>query len=169
MTEAAKKTDPGPARGTPVPPLFKLRRCLLVVLVLLWVAAVIASHIPQEDLPELPTNGKNLHVLGFFGLASILALLLTTHGQKGWRRDLLVLLVMTAYAAFDEGTQPYFHRHGCLSDWLLDTASAAFALVVFEVTAFLLRRLLRRVEKARDVQRRIKAYLDPHDQVPFAK
>ena len=148
------------SREAPTGLLFRFRQCIPLGLVLSWVAAVIASHIPQESLPALPVDGKVLHVLGFFGLATLLTLLLASRGKTGLRYGLLVLLIMSAYAAFDEGTQPYFHRHGCVSDWVLDTSSAALALVVWQAMLLAVNLLLKHSPGAREMQRKINSYLE---------
>ena len=145
--------------------LFRFRRWVVAVLVLLWIAAVIASHIPDENLPPLPVDGKILHVLGFFTLATLLDLVLGSYGMRSLRRNLWALLVLSAYAAFDEGTQPYFHRHGCVSDWLLDTASAAMALIIWQAMLLIVTALAKHVHRAREMQRKIDAYLNPYSRL----
>jgi VanZ family protein len=140
--------------------LFRFRRWIVAGLVLLWLATVTASHIPQENLPPLPVDGKVLHVLGFFGLATVFELVLAAYGMRAPRRNLIVLLALSAYAAFDEGTQPYFHRHGSVWDWLLDTSSAATALVFWQVTLMALKRLAEPEHNSRHMQQKINSYLN---------
>lgn len=140
--------------------LFRFRRWIVAGLVLLWLAAVTASHIPQENLPPLPVDGKILHILGFFGLATVFELALGVYGMRALRRNIVVLLALCAYAAFDEGTQPYFHRHGCVSDVLLDISSAAVALVVWQAMLLALTLLAGHMHHARQMQRKINSYLN---------
>ena len=135
--------------------LLRFRRWIVACLIVLWIAAAIASHIPQEHLPPLPTNGKILHVLGFLGLATLLQLALGSYGMSSLRRNLWVLVVFSVYAALDEGTQPYFHRHGCVSDWLLDTASAALSLAVWEAMLLALKLLVEHRRRTQHMHRRI--------------
>ena len=149
----------GSAAGT----LVRRRRWITAGMVLLWVAAVIASHVPQEDLPKLPLNFKIFHVLGFMALAGMFSLVLASRGWKGVKRDLVVLLVMSAYAAFDEFTQNYFHRHGQVSDWLLDTASAATVLIICRVLAAPVSALIRRFRLARLMRQKNERYLYPNE------
>ena len=144
--------------------LFRFRRWIVAILIPLWIAAVIASHIPQEHLPPLPMNGKILHFLGFFGLATLFVLALAAYRKGALRRNLWALLVFSAYAAFDEGTQPYFHRHGCVSDWALDTSSAALALIVWQGMLLILKLLVEHTHRAREMRRKIHSYLDAHCQ-----
>jgi len=144
-----------------------MRRWLLLALILFWVAAVIASHTPQDRLPELPANGKVLHVVGFFGLATILSLVLATYGKTGWRQDVLVLLVMTAYAALDEGTQPFFHRNGCVADVILDASASMLALMTWCFASWVLRALIRRRKRWQEVQRKIQRYFDSDAMLPL--
>jgi VanZ family protein len=140
--------------------LFRFRRWIVAVLIPLWLAAVTASHIPQEHLPPLPVNGKILHFLGFFGLATLFVLALAAYGKGALRRNLWALLVLSAYAAFDEGTQPYFHRHGCVSDWVLDTSSATLALVLWQAMLLAVKLLVKHTHRARQAQLKINSYLD---------
>ncbi len=143
--------------------LFRLRGWILAGLIVLWIAAAVATHLRPQDLPNLPANPKLLHALGYFVLGGMFTLVLTAFGRSGWRRDLLVLAVMTTYAAFDEGTQPLFHRHGQVADWLLDSVSAAAALVVWNFVAlptrWVWRRTQRRQESRRRIQEKIQRYL----------
>ncbi len=141
--------------------LFRLRRSFLIGLIMLWAAALVASHTPPQRLPELPMDGKVLHVLGYFGLASVFLLALASYGTRWWVRNLVVLLAMVAYAALDEGTQPYFHRHGCMSDVMLDTCSAALALVTWLAFIYPLKSLACRVERWEQMERKVTKYLDP--------
>jgi VanZ family protein len=142
--------------------LFRFRRWIVAVLVPLWIAAVIASHIPPDNLPDLHGCGKVLHFLGFFGLSTLMVLALAAYGKGALKRNLWTLLIFAAYAAFDEGTQPYFHRHGCVSDWVLDTSSAALALVVWQTMLLAVKLLVERTHRAREMHRKVNSYLDSH-------
>lgn len=148
-----------PLKARPCSLLFRLRWWILVALIILWITAVVATHLPSPDLPDLPANPKLLHALGYFTLTGTFTLVLASFGRNGWRRDLLVLAVMTTYAAFDEGTQPLFHRHGLVSDWLLDSVSAAAALVVWNSVALPTGWIARRIERQRELQQKILRYL----------
>lgn len=139
--------------------LFRLRGWILAGLIVLWIAAAVATHLRPQDLPNLPANPKLLHALGYFVLGGMFTLVLTAFGRSGWRRDLLVLAVMTTYAAFDEGTQPLFHRHGQVADWLLDSVSAAAALVAWNSVAVPTGWVSRRIVRQRESQRKIQRYL----------
>jgi VanZ family protein len=142
--------------------LYRIRRWIVAVLVPLWIAAVIASHIPQDNLPALPVDGKLLHFLGFFGLTTLFVLALAAYGKRALSRNIWALLVFAAYAAFDEGTQPYFHRHGCVSDWVLDTSSAILALALWQGVLLAAKLLVERTHRAREMQRKINSYLYAH-------
>jgi VanZ family protein len=147
-------------RKRPAGLLFRMRGWILVDLCLWWGFASVASITPPDRLPELPVDGKLLHVVGFIGLASLFMLTLTAYGHRGLRRGLVTLLVMSAYGALDEGTQPYFHRHGCVSDWLLDTVSAAAGLAVFYGLWALAELLAQRMRLSREAQRKAQRYVD---------
>jgi VanZ family protein len=157
--EACRRLPVGIKKG-PTGLLFRMRGWILVDLCLLWCFATVASLTPPDRLPVLPVDGKLLHVVGFIGLASLFMLTLTAYGHRGLRRGIVTLLVMSAYGALDEGTQPYFHRHGCVSDWLLDTVSAAAGLAMFYGLWALAELLARRMRLSRDMQRKAQRYVD---------
>ena len=62
-------------------------------------------------------------------------LTLTLYGRGGIARLLLVALVLSAYAAIDELTQPWFRRTADLEDWMVDSVGIVIALSVAEVSA----------------------------------
>jgi VanZ family protein len=160
VTFKACRRLPVDIKKRPAGLLFRMRGWILLDLCLLWIFAAVASHTPPDSLSHLPVDGKVLHVVGFVGLASMFMLTLTAYGHRGLRRGLIALLVMSAYAAFDEGVQPYFHRHGCMSDWLLDTASAAVGLAVFYGIWALAGLLVQRERVSRESQRKARRYVD---------
>ena len=124
--------------------LRRQKRFSLIVCVVLWVCAFVASHVPLERMPKTHVGDKWLHFVGFFGLAGVFLLTLTAYGVARLRRAAIVICVMVGYAAFDEGTQPLFNRHAAFSDWLADVCGAAAAVIVLEVLLLLLEKLRRR-------------------------
>ena len=98
-----------------------------------WVCAFTASHIPGPKMPELNVGDKDLHLVGFLGLAGLFWATLAGFGCRRWPRVALVLTVLPAYAAFDELTQPYFQRTADVKDWAFDVLGTVCALALAEV------------------------------------
>lgn len=116
------------------PILWRRRRIILAVLIVAWLGALTASHLPPGDLPELPSSDTTLH-LGGFGLLSVLFLVtLAAFGLAGIARPLVAVGVLALYAMLDEMTQPIFHRTCDIADWLADMGGMVIALAICEVT-----------------------------------
>ena len=108
-------------------------RAVLILLVALWVCAFICTHMPGRNIPSTGMDDKKLHVVGFFVLASLLLLTLSSHLVPRAPRMWLTLCIMAAYAAMDELTQPWFGR-GCEGlDWVSDMTGTAVAIIFWEL------------------------------------
>jgi len=121
--------------------LFRWRRVILTTLIALWLTAFTLTHLPPKEVPQFHLSDKILHTSGFLGLATAFAITLQAYGVRCKRRILLVILIMLAYGAFDETTQPYFGRECDIFDWLSDAVGTTAALILTETLAFLLGRL----------------------------
>ena len=110
----------------------RYRRPLTCALVVLWAAALVLTHIPPSDMPSPRVSDRVLHVIGYWGLATALAATLVSHGVAPRRRWALGLAILAAYGAFDELTQPIFHRHASLYDWLADLVGLALGMLMVE-------------------------------------
>ena len=115
------------ARGRP------WTRWLAALLVVTWLAAFTATHLPKEAVPEIPATDWTLHLVGYFVLAGLFAGALTACGVRRARRAALAVSVFAAYAAFDEITQPLVNRHASVHDWLADLIGVVLALAAWEV------------------------------------
>ena len=124
--------------------LHRFRRWILLACVVAWAGALTATHIPAPSMPQLGVGDSNLHFVGFFGLAGAFWLTLAAYGRRTPARVLLLLLVMPAYAAFDELTQPYFQRTADIQDWKWDVIGTAVALLCAEIAMILSARRARR-------------------------
>jgi hypothetical protein len=62
-----------------------LSRIAHAVLILAWLAAFTATHIPPDRLPALGISGKVLHLVGYAGLSSLLWIVLIFRGWPLWR------------------------------------------------------------------------------------
>lgn len=96
----------------------------------LWAAALTATHIPPDDLPEIEhVSDKLLHLAGYLVLAAALGATLRLRGATARRVAMLVPIVMALYGAFDELTQPLFNRGASWGDWLADAAGGLIGAI----------------------------------------
>lgn len=117
--------------------LRRFRKWILLACVVAWTGALTASHLPPQDIPQTGVSDKSLHFVGFFGLAGAFWLTLAGYGRRTPVRVVLVLLIMPAYAAFDELTQRYFQRTADFGDWTWDVIGTAAALLFAEIAMIL--------------------------------
>jgi VanZ family protein len=100
-----------------------------------WIFMFCATHLPRLRLSaDLPGGDKSAHFVAF----GILALLLwffaetmrrPTSNRFVWKAVILV----AAYAAFDEVTQPIVGRGADVRDWLMDMLGAGAVLAILEL------------------------------------
>ena len=98
------------------PPLGRYRRWLLGLLVIVWLSAFVATHIPPASIPRAGVGDWVLHTLGYFVLGSLLLATAAAYGLSARRRALLVLVLLAAYGAMDEVTQELVSRHASVWD-----------------------------------------------------
>jgi len=100
------------------------------------------THLPPGKVPDIGANDKLEH-LGAYGLLSgAFFLSLWATFPRKHVATLLTPLIVLAFGALDEITQPYFGRSCELNDWLADATGMAIAVI----TLTLIRRLvIRRV------------------------
>ena len=125
-----------------------VRRLATAVCGALWIASLVATHVPISHLPDLPTGDKTLHGAGYFVLAGVFAVTLLLHGLSPRRRSTTVLIVMALYGAFDEITQPLAGRSASWGDWLADIIGSLAAVMVCETARLAWRRLGPRAKDA---------------------
>jgi len=113
--------------------LYRRRRVMLAVLIVLWLLAFTATHIPGTKLSGLPASATVLHMSGYFVLALVFCLTMIAYGTSRLHRLAVIIPVVIFYAAMDELTQPYFHRSAQFPDWLADIAGAGIAILLCEV------------------------------------
>jgi VanZ family protein len=105
---------------------------LLVLLAGYWVALFVGTHLPPE-FPGLPPQGydKVVHFSAFAGLAGLLAVTWCyVWGRLHLWTAVVAWLVLLAYAAGDEITQPWFRRTCDIYDWRADACGAAVGLAL---------------------------------------
>ena len=85
-----------------------------------WIALCGATHLPPSKMIQLPTTwfDKVLHVLTFIllGLLASWAYKVNTLKQV-----VIIITILTTYAAIDECTQSLVGRTPDLYDWIVDT------------------------------------------------
>jgi VanZ family protein len=126
------------------PLLYRYRKAILVIFILMWIGAFTATHIPNSAIPQMIHDLGHilLHIVGFLGLSTWFILTLVAFNVSPLRRILVVLLTMTIYAAIDEYTQQFFGRGTSLLEWFVDTCAAAVALVIWESIFCLIKKSL---------------------------
>jgi len=107
-----------------------LRRVITVALILYWVFALTMTHLPKPPPIGPPVSDKVIHFLAYGLLTGLLFLALWVSRPSMRWLPLIVLGIIMAYAAFDELTQPIFHRDCEFGDWLADSAAAVVAVTV---------------------------------------
>jgi VanZ family protein len=114
------------------PILHPWRRALFATCVSGFSAAFIASHIPPQDMPDVHVTDKLLHAVGFAALTLTLLAALGAFGASRAKRLIATTLLLAAYGAVDELTQPFFGRTCDLHDWLADMLGMVLALAIVE-------------------------------------
>ena len=125
-----------------------IRYTLLAACALAWIGAFVATHLPPKYVSGLPTSDTAAHAIGYGGLTTLLVLSLASLGRPRLARILLAMGLLLAYGAFDELTQPMFHRFAEFSDWLADAAGTAIAVAFWEISLAVLSAFRRRAYPA---------------------
>ena len=120
--------------------LHRHRRVVLSACIVLWTAAFVTTHIPAGRLPSIHTSDIVMHTVGFFVLATVFWATLSVYRARPWRRAVVVVCTLAAYAAVDEITQPFFNRCAAWGDWIADVAGALAATCLLEAVSFLAKR-----------------------------
>jgi VanZ family protein len=110
-------------------PSRRVRLAALLCCIVAWVGAFVATHAPMPEFPPgMDVSDKGLHVAGYFALAAVFWLTLLAYGKSGLGRTLATGIILSAYGAFDELTQPMFNRSASIHDWLADLCGIVIAV-----------------------------------------
>jgi VanZ family protein len=104
----------------------------LVLLAGYWLVLFVGTHVPPE-FPGLPPEGydKVVHFSSFMILAGLLAVTWRCiWGRLSILSVVTAWLLIVAYAAGDEATQPWFRRTCDIYDWRADACGAAVGLAL---------------------------------------
>lgn len=93
---------------------------------------VFATHYPrpEEFLGPNPPSDKTLHVAAYGLLGLFMAATLAAAGRWSRASAGLLLVVLAAFAALDEATQPLFGRNAEPLDWVSDVIGVAAGIAV---------------------------------------
>jgi VanZ family protein len=118
-----------------------LRWFVTVVLVVYWLFALTMTHIPHPPPMGPPVSDKVIHFLAYGLLTGLFFLALWVSRPNMRWMAVVVLGIIVAYGAFDELTQPLFHRDCEFGDWLADSAGAVVAVSVLGLIRHFIRRI----------------------------
>ncbi len=112
-----------------------VRRVLLGVLIVYWIALFIGTHLPPKDVPDLGPNhlDKVVHFLAYAGLAFLLSTWLFTCNWSTARTAAVVLTILVTYAVADELLQIGVGRTADFWDWVADVLGSGLGLGVATV------------------------------------
>lgn len=102
-----------------------------LLLIVYWTALFVGTHIPlpQGALPG--ESDKLAHFVAYAGLAFLLALRVSTARRITARHALLIVLLVSGYAAVDELLQTPVGRQADMRDWGADVVGVLIGLGVF--------------------------------------
>ena len=96
-----------------------------------WIALFAGTHYPRPPRSSTGHEDKLLHLAAFAGLAVLICLAARVRGRRRLGFYLKLLLVLAAYGAIDERSQPWVGRTCSLGDWIADVAGAVLGVLVF--------------------------------------
>ncbi len=102
----------------------------LLVLAVYWGCLFLGTHSEARDVPSgIWDFDKALHAGAYFGLTTLVLIAARRVGSLlTWRTYAKAAVLVLAYGAFDELTQPLVGRQCELLDWLADAAGVAAAI-----------------------------------------
>jgi len=117
----------------------RFRGLLWLLTVAYWLLLLTLTHLPPSHLPETHLSDKFEHFTAYAVLAGLVHLC-----QWPGRKSLLAvsigtILILFAYGAFDELTQPFFHRTCSIYDWYADAAGTLTAVAAMSLAGKLAR------------------------------
>jgi VanZ family protein len=116
---------------------------LLGILALYWLALFIATHLPRVPSLRVQHSDKLVH----FAVFAILGFLLTAlfpRLHRRWEWNVVwATIFASAYAAFDEYSQPAVGRTADVWDWVADSLGAVCGALVCLAVRWLILRLMR--------------------------
>jgi VanZ family protein len=113
----------------------KWQVAIVGVLVLYWLAILIATHVPLAKSQNPGRSwDKQGHLAAFAGLSVLLCLAGATLWRPSWRLYAGVFMVVAAYGAIDELSQRFSPgRFSDFRDWIADMLGAGIGMMCFAV------------------------------------
>lgn len=105
-------------------------RLLLGLLAAYWIAMFVGTHLPRVPRALAEQGDKLLHIGAYAGLALLLTLWRFSRGTVTTGQIVRDAVVIAAFGAFDELTQPLVGRFCDFWDWVADATGAALGLAV---------------------------------------
>jgi VanZ family protein len=123
-----------PMNARPAPALLAWLFRLLAVATGVYTAVLLfATHHPRPGdlVGDLVHRDKTLHFTAYGLLGLLVASTLVAAGRASWRSLVVAAVLLAAFAAADEVTQPLFGRSTETLDWVFDSVgiAAGFTLV----------------------------------------
>jgi VanZ family protein len=101
---------------------------------LAWILFFMLTHWPQEEMPQvpfIPHFDKVVHISLFAVLGFLLCHRVSR--KRSYKKKLgIVLVVLAAYGAFDELTQPFVGRTAEILDWVADIIGAYIGFAIHQ-------------------------------------
>ena len=97
-----------------------------------WIACVFMTHMPRPpSFTDVIVSDKIKHFCGYGTLATLIYFSLWIRGWGRWTLPIIVLVILAAYGALDEITQPPFGRTCDLYDWYADMCGVTAAMIIW--------------------------------------
>jgi VanZ family protein len=113
----------------------KWQVAIVGVVVLYWLAILIATHVPLAKSQSPGRSWDKLgHLAAFAGLSALLCLTGATLWRPSWRLYTGVFMVVAVYGAADEFSQRFSPgRFSDFRDWIADMLGAGIGILCFAV------------------------------------
>ena len=111
----------------------RFRTLLWLLTVGYWLTLLTLTHLPPSRLPETHLSDKFEHFTAYALLAGLVHLCQWPGKRTLFTVSIGTILLLLAYGAFDELTQPFFHRTCSIYDWYADAAGILTAVAVMSV------------------------------------
>jgi len=110
-------------------------------LIFYWLLILTLTSLPGNEMPDFKINDKIEHFLAFGGLGFLLFLSLRVQDKFSWFKKLpwlFTILIVAAYAAFDELHQLFIPGRSCdIKDWIADMIGVTIGVVAMAIMIFI--------------------------------
>jgi VanZ family protein len=115
------------------PPSFRIKLLAWLTLLMYLCVAVTLTHMahPPQEMEHF--WDKELHACGYAAYGTLLYIALGLTWPRVRFMWLVPILIMAAFAAADELTQPYFGRDCDIHDWMADMVGVCSAVLILAI------------------------------------